>query len=271
MALDLFGAATLGGLDQGRGSGRTLVMMTGEVTGLQAGGINTDVLVNDAGNVAAAQTSITVDGGGGDATDFIKVGDRLFSTDAATGVILNEIGTVTSVTSTSVGISAGTAFALANNDQLFVAASYQVNADGTVSEEGSGHLTATGDLVMNYGAGQIEIYGSDFAQVAGTDEKINRGGVALTMEVIFGNDFSATDSINLIGAIASVGWDLGSGTVGSAVIDNVCFASVAGISGNKVTLLVGLPYENEGGTQLNIVDSSILKFCVMAVTDSNGV
>ena len=76
------------------------------------------------------------------------------------------------------------------------------------------------------GAGQIVVKGVDLAQVAGTNAKIDRGGIALTLECTFGKTPSTTDSLNLIGAVGSFGWDVGSGTVGSATIDGVSFGSV---------------------------------------------
>ena len=100
---------------------------------------------------------------------------------------------------------------------------------------------------------------------------IDRHGIGLTMEFTFGKSFSATDSLNLIGAVGDFGWDQTGGTVGSAVVSNVGFGSCAAISGNKVEFHVGLPYENEGGGQVEIIDGSVLKFCIMGIAKSDGV
>lgn len=269
MALDLLGAATVGGLDLGRGNDVQLVMMTGEITGVGAAAL-TGVLVNEGSGLAADSTSITVDTV--DATTKMAVGDRLFRANASDGTEFEEIGTLTSVGATALGVSAGTAVALTNNDELFVAAEYDISADGVVTVGGGSTAgAAAADLVLSQGAGQIVVKGVDLAQVAGTNAKINRGGIALTLECTFGKTPSTTDSLNLIGAVGSFGWDVGSGTVGSATIDGVSFGSVAAISGNKVEFHVGLPYENEGGTQLNIADGSILKFCILGIAKSDGV
>ena len=88
MALDLLGAATVGGLDLGRGNDVQLVMMTGEITGVGAAAL-TGVLVNEGSGLAADSTSITVDTV--DATTKMAVGDRLFRANASDGTELKKL------------------------------------------------------------------------------------------------------------------------------------------------------------------------------------
>ena len=265
MALDLLEAASVGGLDLGRGNDVQLVMMTGEITGFAAAGLS-GVRVN--GAVTAGDTSITVDQT--DATTKIAVGDRVFSTTTADGTGFKEAGTVTSVSALSVGISAGAADDIGNNDELFVAAVYDIDADGTVTVSGSSLSAAAADLVLTQGAGQIVVKGVNLDSTTAV-ANIERAGVGLTMEFTFGKSFSATDSLNIIGAVGDFGWDEADGTVGSAVVSHEGFGSCAAISGNKVEFHVGLPYEPEGGDQVQIADGSILKFCILAVAKSDGV
>ena len=265
MAIDLIGASSVGGLDLGRGNDVQLVMMTGEITGFDAAGLS-GVRVN--GAVTAGDTSITVDNT--DATTKIAVGDRVFSTTAANGTGFKEAGTVTSVATTSVGISAGAADDIGNNDELFVAAVYDIDADGTVTVSGSSLSAAAADLALTQGAGQIVVKGVN-KDTTTAAANIERAGIGLTMEFTFGASHSATDSLNIIGAVGDFGWDAAGGTVGSAVVSHAGFGSLAAISGNKVEFHVGVPYENEGGGQVEIADGSILKFCILAIAKSDGV
>ena len=179
---------------------------------------------------------------------------------------------VTSVATTAIGISTGTLAALTNNDELFVAAEYDIDMDGTVTVGGGATAgAAAADLSLTHGAGQIVIKGVDLAQVGGTNAKIDRAGIALTMEATFGKTPETSGGLNLIGAVGQFAWDVGSGTVGSAAVDAVAFGSVAALGGNKVEFHVGLPYEDEGGTQLNVADGSILKFCILGIAKSDGI
>ncbi len=265
MATDLIEAASVGGLDLGRGNDVQLVMMTGEITGLASAGMSG---VRTNGAVSLPATSITVDTT--DATTKITVGDRLFKSENADGTAFAEVGVVTSVGATTIGISAGLAVALGDNDELFVASEYDIDADGTITLGGNPLSAATTDLVLTQGAGQIVVKGVNLDSTTAA-ANIDRHGIGLTMEFTFGKSFSATDSLNLIGAVGDFGWDQTGGTVGSAVVSNVGFGSCAAISGNKVEFHVGLPYENEGGGQVEIIDGSVLKFCIMGIAKSDGV
>ena len=267
MAMDTLEAATLGGLDLGRGKHVQLLVMTGELTGLAAAGL-TGVLANEGSGLAAAETSITVDTV--DATTKVAVGDKLFRTKAADGLEFTEIGTVTSVGATAIGISAGTGVALTNNDPLLVDVAYDIGADGVVTVSRGALSAAAADLSISQGAGQIVIRGVNLDSTTAAAD-IERSGIALTMDVSFGTSPSSTDSLNIIGAVGSFGWDEAGGTVGSAAVDQPVFGSIVTCAGNNVVFDVGLPYEQEGGAQREVADGSILKFCILAIAKSNGV
>ena len=174
MAIDLTDAFTLGGLDAGRGNGVKILMMSGELVGLDGNGI------------------------------------------------------------------------------------YAIDADGTVTESGGGDAA---DLSMTHGAGKITVTNWD---PNGTGTGVE--GAVAEIEFTFGTSALtvANGGIEIIGAVANGGFDIGAGTVGSAVVDHVCPVSLQSISGNAVKFAIGAPYENEGGTQVSAAAASILKFTVIA-------
>ncbi len=178
MAIDLTDAFTIGGLDPGRGNGVKILMMSGELVGLDGNGI------------------------------------------------------------------------------------YSIDADGTVTESGSGEAA---DLSLTHGAGKITVTNYD-ANGTGTGVE----GAVAEIEFAFGSAALtvANGGIEIIGAVANGGLHIDNtspvAAVGSAVVDHLCPVSLQSISGNAVKFAIGAPYENEGGAQVSISAATILKFTVIA-------
>jgi hypothetical protein len=177
MALDLTGAFTLGALDPGRGNGVSVLMMSGELVGLDGTG------------------------------------------------------------------------------------TYAINLDGTVTASGGG---ADADLSMDFGCGQIIVTNYD---ADGTGAGIE--GAVAEVEFVFGsssqsNPDADSGGLEIIGGIGNFGVDIGSGTVGSAVVDMITPGGLQAIAGNSIKFAIGCPYEQEAGTQISISATTILKFSVIA-------
>lgn len=174
MAIDLTDAFTIGGLDPGRGNGVKILMMSGELVGLDGNGI------------------------------------------------------------------------------------YSIDADGTVTESGGGDAA---DLSLTHGAGKITVTNYDANSTGAGIE-----GACAEIEFVFGDSALtvANGGIEIIGAIANAGFDLASGTVGSAVVDSIAPVGLQSISGNAVKFAIGAPYEQEGGGQESVGAGAILKFTVIA-------
>jgi len=171
MALDITDAFTVGGLDLGRGNGISVLMMSGEIVGLDGTG------------------------------------------------------------------------------------TYAINADGTVTGSDGG---ADADVSMTFGAGQIVVTQYD---ANGTGAGIE--GAVAELAFNFGTAAS-TAEIEIIGGFANFGVDNTGGTVGSAVVDNIIPAGLQAMTGNTIKFAMGAPYEQEGGSQISISGTSILKFSVIA-------
>ena len=301
MALDSMEGSLGGGLIPiAKSSRRKLVMMQGDITRLHiASPENNGVLVN--GNVpysGVPRTEFNTDTVL--ASEQISVGDRIFQSGNFTQH-LQEIGIVTAITdgvgtnsTITIGAGTGPAFpdplapidgrSLINNAFLSVAAVYDINMDGVVTPV-SGHGTSTGalasDVRMHVGCGRISVYGVDTnAGSGGTAAQINRGGTAMTIEFTFGNELSFTDSLNLVSAVGSFGYDMDGGKPNASYppgsthpvrVDRLAWGHCARVAGNTARFTIGLPYEQEGGTQENIASGTTLKFCVMAIADDGGV
>ena len=101
----------------------------------------------------------------------------------------------------------------------------------------------------------------------------------MTIEFTFGNELSFTDSLNLVSAVGSFGYDMSGGTPNDVsptasnpvAVDRLAWGHCARVAGNTARFTIGLPYEQEGGTQENIASGTTLKFCVMAIADDGGV
>lgn len=143
---------------------------------------------------------------------------------------------------------------------------YTISGDGaftvTASEGG-----AAADLVVTHGAGEIVVTNYD---ANGTGAGIE--GSVGELEFRFGDtDLTAANSLDIFGAVANIAYDIGGGTVGSAAVDALGFASLVSITGNKVKFALSAPYENEGGTQIDIAADTIVKFTIMAFAAPGGI
>lgn len=287
MALNSIDGSLGGGLlPIAKASRRKLVMMQGEITGMVTAAAITGCLTN--GTASSGDTSFSVDTV--DATTKFTVGDRIYRAAAADGH-LHEIGIVTSVSATTIGVSAGIQTDLTNNDQLLNSGCYNISPDGVIttgtnpdiSQPGSNIVDgvvsvgtnpgiARADLVMHFGAGRIVVFGVDHQM--GTDPAvhglIDRNGTALSLEFTFGREKDINSPMNLVSAVGSFGFKRTGGTVGQAEADFLSFGYPGTVSGNTAVFNIGTMYEQEGGSQTNVVDDTILSFCVMAVADDGG-
>ena len=134
---------------------------------------------------------------------------------------------------------------------------YTVDADGNITASSGG---ADADLVLDDGAGCI-ITVTNF-DANGTGQGVE-GSVA-NVKFTFGSAVETASTMTLLGGYISCSFDIGSGTVGSAAVDALSFGSLAAISGNSISFEIAAPYEQEGGTQIDIAAASILKFSVLA-------
>lgn len=134
-------------------------------------------------------------------------------------------------------------------------------------------------LDLQFGAGRIALLDINIAGTGGVVE-----GSAVSLSVTFGesvdeqagNSVLSTGGIEIIGVIANAGWsggDAGGGQIqriythGIAPPDNTTPAPVGikKIRGNTVDLNIGVPYENEGGTQLELSSLEMLNFDIIAI------
>ena len=281
-----------------KSSRRKLVMMQGDITNLHIAspGYN-GVIVN--GNVPYSGSPVTqFNTDTVLASEKISVGDRIFQS-GNFSQHLQEVGIVTDITdgagtNSTITIAAGTGPAfpdplapiagrsMINNASLSVAAVYDIDMNGVVTAV-SGHGSTIGtdwisgnNVRMNVGCGRISIYGVD---TNSTPARIDRGGTAMTIEFTFGNELSYTDSLNLVSAVGSFGYDMSGGTpndvsptaTNPVAVDRLAFGHCARVAGNTAKFTIGVPYEQEGGTQEMIGVGTTLKFCVMAIADDGGV
>ena len=77
--------------------------------------------------------------------------------------------------------------------------------------------------------------------------------------------------MKVLGGWAVAGFDIGSGTVGSAVVDMIAPISLKKIAHNAILFDIGAPYEQEGGTQVSITTNTILKFSAFAIVQGGGI
>jgi len=132
-------------------------------------------------------------------------------------------------------------------------------------------------LDLQFGAGRIELLDINIAGTGGVVE-----GSAVSLAVTFGESVDeqagsslSTGGIEIIGVIANAGWsggDVGGQiqriyTHGIAPPDNTIPAPVGikKLRGNTVDLNIGVPYENEGGTQLELSSLEMLNFDIIAI------
>ena len=137
---------------------------------------------------------------------------------------------------------------------------YTVDADGNISASGGDSSGAeAADLVMTDGAGVIITV--DNVDLDGTG--VAPEGAVCTVKVSFGSAVETASTMEILGGYISCGFDL-SGTVGSAAVDALTFGSLSALSGNSIEFNIAAPYEQEGGTQINIAAASVLKFSIVA-------
>jgi len=298
MALDSMEGSLGGGLIPiAKSSRRKLVMMQGDITRLHiASPEKCGVLVN--GNAIYSGSPVyqfntdTVL-----ASEAISVGDRIFQSGNFMQN-LQELGIVTAIedglfdnSTITIGAGTGPAFpdplapingrSAINNAFLSVASVYDINMDGVVTPR-STNARAT-DVRLHVGCGRISVYGVDLSANSATASslaQIDRGGTAMTIEFTFGNELSFTDNLNLVSAVGSFGYDMDGGKPNFSYppgasnpvqVDRLAWGHCARVAGNTARFTIGLPYEQEGGTQENIAAGTTLKFCVMAVADDGGV
>ena len=133
-------------------------------------------------------------------------------------------------------------------------------------------------LDLQFGAGRIELLDINIFGTGGVVE-----GSAVSLAVTFGesvdesagNSVLSTGGIEIVGIIANAGWsggDVGGqlqriSVQGIAPPDNTIPAPVGikKIRGNTVDLNIGIPYENEGGTQLELSPLGMLNFDIIAI------
>jgi|GEM_PF-6305630 len=293
---------SLGGglLPIAKNSRRKIVMMQGEVKNLTQSA-PTGVLVD--GSVVSG-TVIRTDGVS--ASSKISVGDRIFQSGFLT-FRFEELGTVTAITPVSgheditIGAGFGQTYpdplvvpartpTASNNAEISVATVYDISPDGVVTEvsgHGGGLESGLQNLFMNVGAGRISIYGVDDQTAAPSGqfedhERINRMGTGLSMEFTFGSEVDLTDSLNLVTAVGSFGFDMtaagmmvidpaSSVATKATQVDRVAFGACHRVAGNTAIFHISLPYEQEGGAQEEITENTVLKFCIMAVADNGGI
>jgi hypothetical protein len=288
---------SLGGtlLPIAKNSRRKIVMMQGEVRNLTLSA-PTGVTVNGS---TTHPTTFNTDGV--NANSVISVGDRIFVSGYLT-FRFQELGRVTQVETNGIVIGAGIGQtykdplipdsfgSTPNNGEISVATVYDINPDGVVtrvSGHGGGHMGSVPHLILNVGAGRISIYGVD-DQTAPPEgqyedhERINRMGTGLTMEFTFGSEVDLTDSLNLVSAVGSFGFDMAAAGMGvidpasdvatkATQVDRVAFGACHRVAGNTAIFHISLPYEQEGGAQEEITENTVLKFCVMAIADNGGI
>lgn len=141
---------------------------------------------------------------------------------------------------------------------------YTVDADGVITAADGG---VAADLVMDNGAGCI-ITVTDFdADGAG----VGLEGAAVKVKFTFGSAVETSETQVVLGGFMSAGFDLTGGTVGSASVDALTFASLDSISGNSITFNIAAAYEQEGGTQQSLSNDAILSFSVLAFAKGGAV
>lgn len=269
MALNSIDGSLGGGLlPIAKASRRKLVMMQGELTGLSQAAATSGCLTN--GTASEGDTSFAVDTV--DATTKFAVGDRIYRARATDGHLF-EIGVVTSVSATAIGVAAGIQTDLTNNDELLNSGFYNISADGKITLGTNTVDITTSNLVMHHGAGRIVVFGVDHQM--GIDPSVNsridRNGTLLSLEVTFGNEKDLNSNLNLVSAVGSFGFQRTGGEVGNGEADFLTFGYAATVSGNTAVFNIGAMYEQEGGTQTNVGTEAVLLFCVMGIADDGGV
>ena len=249
--------------------------MQGEYAGFKEGnniGVQPNAWFNGVranGSADEGDTSFTVDQF--DATTRFTVGDRIYRGRLADGH-LAEIGVVTSVSATEIGVSAGIQTVITNNDYIHNSGFYNISEDGEITLGTNTFDLSADDLVINSGAGRIVVYGVD--ERMGTDvsvnQRVDRNGTMLSMEFTFGNEKDLNSNLNLVSAVGSFGIQRTGGTLGQGEADFLVWGYPVTVSGNTAVFNIGAMYEQEGGVQTNLTDDSILLFSVMAIADDGG-
>ena len=241
--------------------------MQGELTGFTESSWYSGVLTT--GSSAEGVTSFAVDTV--DATTKFAVGDRIYRGRAADGH-LAEIGVITSVSATEIGVSAGTQTVLTNNDNIFNSAFYNISADGVVTLGSNTVGLSADNLVINSGAGRIVCFGVDSRMGIdpAVNSRIDRNGTMLSMEFTFGNEKDLNSNLNLVSAVGSFGIQRTGGTVGQGEADFLTWGYPVTVSGNTAVFNIGAMYEQEGGVQTNLESDTIVLFSVMAIADDGG-
>jgi len=276
MALNSIDGSLGGGLlPIAKASRRKLVFMQGEYAGFKEGnniGVQPNAWFNGVranGSADEGDTSFTVDQF--DATTRFTVGDRIYRGRLADGH-LAEIGVVTSVSATEIGVSAGIQTVITNNDYIHNSGFYNISEDGEITLGTNTFDLSADDLVINSGAGRIVVYGVD--ERMGTDvsvnQRVDRNGTMLSMEFTFGNEKDLNSNLNLVSAVGSFGIQRTGGTLGQGEADFLVWGYPVTVSGNTAVFNIGAMYEQEGGVQTNLTDDSILLFSVMAIADDGG-
>ena len=142
---------------------------------------------------------------------------------------------------------------------------YNINENG--GKAISGNASQRKNINLTFGAGRVTIVSVDL-DGTGTTE-----GAGVELKFTFGKEEilnPVEGGIELIGAIANAGWSgVESPLTGHGVSppDNGAPAPVGlvSIAGNSVTIRVGMPYEPEGGTQLDIINGMLCHFNVIGI------
>lgn len=135
---------------------------------------------------------------------------------------------------------------------------YSINRDGVITATNGG---SSSDLTMGFGAGLITA--SNYRQT-GTGGSGMEGSV-ITMDFTFGDSIETDKDqgvIELISVIGNAGWVLDNATV---VDPAPAPMGLTRISGNTVSFAIGVPYEQEQGSQENINSSSTLYFDIIGI------
>ena len=148
---------------------------------------------------------------------------------------------------------------------------WKITPDGvTTTVQGSAD---PGSCKLTHGCGYVEIRNYD-ADGTGTG---NEGGVA-ELVLHFGDISSTPPSVTqdkghlkVIGGWAVAGFDIGGGTVASAVVDMIAPISLKRIAHNAIHFDIGAPYEQEGGSQVSISTNTILKFSAFVIVQGGGI
>ena len=161
MALNSIDGSLGGGLlPIAKASRRKLVFMQGEYAGFKEGsgvGVQPNAWFNGVranGSADEGDTSFTVDQF--DATTRFAVGDRIYRGRVADGH-LAEIGIVTSVSATEIGVSAGIQTVITNNDYIHNSAFYNISEDGEITLGTGATAFSPASNVLTVGTANTEV------------------------------------------------------------------------------------------------------------------